>query len=229
MVPRKRQKPTSEGRDLTSQNTPFEALPSCCYTIRGDSPPILTSAFSATPSILCDNLHTIAILHRMVAPNLLIIKACRWTPYAGTPTGCSQLLMDFRGNIDDGCSWLHCQRFLVHLFVVAQVDADQPRELPDGFFECNQALVINDGDPDDRKIGNGCLQALRESPSLASSILVAASIDGRSIPASATSFRTSCSAAVGAAYILRNRQWHRHRAGHPAEHDLRRDPRRHQR
>src|SRR6266567_4420884 len=33
----------------------------------------------------------------------------------------------------------------------------QKVSLPDGFFQCNQALVINDGDPDDRKIGNGCL------------------------------------------------------------------------
>ncbi len=86
-----------------------------------------------------------------------IIKACRWTPHASTTTGCSQLLMYFRGNIDDGCSWLHCQWCLVHVFVVAQVDTDQINELPHSFFQCTQALVINDGDPDNRKLGNGCL------------------------------------------------------------------------
>src|SRR5438067_849154 len=94
----------------------------------------------------------------MFAPNLLIIKACRWPPYAGTTTVCSYLLMHFHGNIGDCCSWLHCQWFLVHLFVVAQVDADQTRELPHSIFEYNQALIINDRDPDDREIGNDCLQ-----------------------------------------------------------------------
>src|SRR6266571_8439036 len=108
--------------------------------------------------ILGDNLHTIAISHRMDSPNLLAIKARRWTPDAGTTEGCTQLLMYFRGYIENGCSWLHCQWFLVYMFVVAQIDADQTRELPYGFFHCSQALVINNGDPNGRKIGNGCLQ-----------------------------------------------------------------------
>jgi hypothetical protein len=41
---------------------------------------------------------------------------------------------------------------------VAQVNADQARELPQGFFACGQALVVDDGDADDGEVGYRGLQ-----------------------------------------------------------------------
>src|SRR5713226_4400769 len=88
---------------------------------------VITSALPSPPSFLhlsYNDLDRISILHTLIASDLLAFEASRRAPDAGAATSCAHFFVYFRGNIRHCCSWLHGQWFLVHLFVVAQVNAD---------------------------------------------------------------------------------------------------------